>query len=76
MIKYLNDFYLNNIVEHTDIFIQRTLWAKNTKYFDCNPQVIKHNYDTFSSIRNENRFGWEVKKGKFINKNVLVPENR
>ena len=48
----LNDCY--NIVEHTDTFIQRTL-GKKYKIFFCNPQLIKHNYDSISSIRNRNR---------------------
>ena len=53
-----------NILEHTDTFIQRTL-SKDFNIFFCNPQVIKHNYDTVSSIRNKNRKN-EEKRNNYI----------
>lgn len=43
-----------NIVDHIDVHIQRKLGKKYNIYF-CNPQLIKHNYDSVSNIRNKNR---------------------
>tara|TARA_B100000123_G_scaffold272019_1_gene253308 strand:- start:1080 stop:1856 length:777 start_codon:yes stop_codon:yes gene_type:complete len=44
----------NNISEHIDVHIQRTL-GKKFKIFFTNPQLIKHNYDSISNIREKNR---------------------
>ena len=53
-----------NIVEHTDVFIQRTL-SKKFKIFFANPQLIEHNYNTISNIRQRNRSG-EAKRNNTI----------
>ena len=55
----------NNIKDHIDVHIHRTLGKKFNIFF-TNPQLIEHNYDTVSNIRNKNRNSEAIRNNKII----------